>query len=129
MWKNIQINKQNVKADTGKAVLIAMPHNSKYDGYSFWHPAKLVRNGNHSYALSIGYTNEFKFKLVKYGKGKSNSKDIIDEKEITVKEFEEALGIMNENIVAPNHKNNYETHKPKELEVKKVETLEELKDE
>lgn len=122
MWKNININKQNVKFDTGRAVLIAMPHSSDYDGFSFWHPSKLVREGRHSNALSIGYTDDFNFKLVKYGKGKYNSRDIIDEQEISVEEFEEAFGVMNENITSPKTKinNEYETHKPIIYNVKAV---------
>lgn len=131
MWKNININKQNVKVDTGRAVLIAMPHSSDYDGFSFWHPSKLVREGRHSNALSISYTDDFNFKLVKYGKGKYNSRDIIDEQEISVEEFEEAFGVMNENITSPKTKinNEYETHKPINIEAVDREALEELKDE
>lgn len=100
MWKNINVNIQNVKVNTGKAVLIAFPHNSNFDGWTFWHPSKLVRTGKHSYALSVSYTDDFKFKIVKYGKGKWNSREIISEKEISVAEFEEAFGVMNENIIA-----------------------------
>lgn len=104
-WKNININKQNVKTDTGRAVLINCPHNSDYDGFSFWHPSKLVREGKNSNALSIGYTDDFRFKLVKYGKGKWNIRDIIEQKEISVEEFEEMFGIMNENITSPKKDN------------------------
>lgn len=129
MWKNIQINKQNVKADTGRAVLIQMPHNSDYDGFSFWHPSKLVRSGYHSNALSIGYNDDFTFKLIKHGKGKYNSRDIIAEEVIGVEEFEEAFGVMSENITAPQTKNKYETHKPAQLEAEEVTALDELKDE
>lgn len=100
-WKSIQINKQNVKHDTGRTVLIAMPHNSNYDGYEFWHPAKLVREGYHSYAINLSYTDEFKFKLKKMGKGKYNKDQIIDEIEIDVEEFEEAFEVMNDNVIAP----------------------------
>lgn len=127
MWKNININKQNIKADTGRAVLIAMPHSSYYDGFSFWHPSKLVRDGRHSNAVSIGYTDDFNFRLVKYGRGKYNSREVISETNISVEEFEEAFGVMNENITAPTIKSEYETHKPTEIEPVKVEALDELK--
>jgi hypothetical protein len=100
-WKNININKQNIEAKTERSVLINMPHKSDYDGYSFWHPAKLVRKGRHSNAVSIGYTDEFKFKLKKYGKGRYNQSEVIREKEINAEEFEKAFGVMNENIIAP----------------------------
>lgn len=100
-WKKIQINIQNVEAETSRAVLIKMPKNSGYNGYSFWHPAKLVRQGRHSYALSVSYTDEFTFKLLKYGKGQYNKREIIDSKEIDSKKFEEAFYVMDKNIIAP----------------------------
>lgn len=128
-WKNININKQNIETETGRAVLIKMPNNSDYAGFKFWHPAKCVREGKHSYAASLGYTDEFTFKLFKNGNGKYNKYEVIEEIEIGVEEFEEAFGIMNENISAPKHKSNYETHKPQKEEVKEVKILEELKDE
>ena len=94
MWKNIEINIQNIENDTGKAVLIKMPNKSKYAGYKFWHPSKLVRYGSNSYARSIGYNDTFTFKLLKYGNGKYNKFDVIDEIEISVEEFEEAFECM-----------------------------------
>ena len=99
-WKNININKQNIKAETNKSVLISMPHKSKYNGFDFWHSAKLIRAGRHSNAISVGYTDDFKFKLYKYGKGRYNSRDVIEEIEINVDEFEKAFGVTDENIVA-----------------------------
>lgn len=128
-WKNININKNNIKTETAKAVLIQMPHSSSYDGYVFWHPSKLVRDGGNSASVSIGYNDEFKFRLKKYGKGKTNYKDVLDEVELDSSEFEEEFGIINENITVPTYKNDYETHKPTELKAEKVEALEELKDE
>lgn len=93
-WKNIQINIQNIQTETGTTTLIKMPNNSKYSGYKFWHPSKLIRNGNNSYAISLGYTDEFTFKLKKFGNGKWNKFDVIDEIEISVEEFEEAFNCM-----------------------------------
>lgn len=129
MWKNININKQNVQTTTAKAVLIKMPHNSNYDGFCFWHPAKLIREGRNPNSFSLGYTEEFKFKLMKYGNGKWNKNTVIEEQTIDFEEFENAFEVMNENITAPDTKNDFETHKPQELEIKDVEVLEELKDE
>ena len=94
MWKSIEINKQNIENDTGKSVLIKMPNKSKYAGYKFWHPAKLVRYGSNSYARSVSYTDDFIFKLKKYGNGKYNKFDVINEVEISVEEFEEAFECM-----------------------------------
>ena len=91
-WMSIEINKQNIKAETDKAVLINLPHKSNYDGFAFWHPAKLVRLGSNSYARKVSFTNDFIFKLKKYGQGKYNGNEIIDEREITVEELREIYG-------------------------------------
>lgn len=115
MWRSININKQNIKAETDKAVLIACPHNSEYDGYCFWHSSKLVREGRNSNAVQISYTEDFTFYLKKYGKGKYNSRDVIDEVQLGYDELEEIFGVMNENISAPAYKSDYETHKPAEV--------------
>ncbi len=128
IWKSIQINNQNIKAETSKSVLIQMPHNSDYDGYSFWHLAKLVRTGKHSYAKSLSYNDEFTFRLIKYGNGKHNKFDIIDEEEIGVDQFEEAFGIMNENInVSRKDTESYLIIEEPEKIDKEVKVLDELK--
>lgn len=129
MWRSININKQNVKADTGRAMLIACPHNSDYDGWCFWHPSKLIRAGRHRNALSLSYTEEFEFTLKKYGKGKHNSKEVLDEDCIDFEEFEAMFGVMNDNIKAPDFVNDFETHKPEQLEAEDVKALAELVDE
>lgn len=41
-WKSIFIREKNVKKSGSKAILVACPYLSKYTGWSFWHPAKLV---------------------------------------------------------------------------------------
>lgn len=127
-WKNININTNMIKANTGRAVLINCPHSSNYDGYSFWHPAKCVKSGRHSAAKSLGYTDDFTFRLIKYGKGKYNSRDIIDEKEIGVEEFEEMFGVVNENIVAPNNDTYLIVNEPTKVDAD-VEVKDELKNE
>ena len=127
MWKNIEINVQNIENDTGKAVLIKMPNKSKYAGYKFWHPSKLVRYGSNSYARSIGYNDTFTFKLLKYGNGKYNKFDVIDEIEISVEEFEEAFECMKD---CTRPKENGDTYliveEPEKVELE-IEIEEELK--
>lgn len=115
-WKNKNINKQNIEVETAKAVLIKMPHNSDYDGYKFWHPTKLVRKGRNSNSVSISYNDEFTFNLKKYGNGKYNKREVIDEIEIDTEEFENAFNVMNENITSKKFVNDYETHKPQKIE-------------
>lgn len=127
-WKNIQINIQNIEAETGKATLIKMPNNSNYAGYKFWHPSKLIRNGNNSYAKSLGYTNEFTFKLKKFGNGKWNKFDVIDEIEISVEEFEEAFNCMESCTRKPNEESYLIVQEPEKVE-KEVKVEESLKNE
>ena len=127
-WKNITINKQNIKGETAKAFLIQMPHKSQFDGFSFWHPKKLVRPGCNSYACELGYTDEWTFKLVKYGSGKWNQFEQIDNTSINAADFEEAFMPSNDNLNPKQPVNEFETHKPETLTPTKVEALDELKE-
>lgn len=87
-WKNAEIYKDQVQYDTGRAVLIKCPNNSQYAGYCFWHPAKLVRKVYSDRSkLSIGYTDDFTFHLIKKGQGRYNFKDTIAEADIDAEEF------------------------------------------
>lgn len=128
MWKNIEINIQNIEKDTGKATLIKMPNKSNYAGYKFWHPSKLIRYGSNSYARSISYTDEFTFKLFKNGNGKYNKFDVIDEIEISVEEFEEAFECMEDCTRAKNDETYLIVEEPKKIE-KEIEVVKELKNE
>lgn len=128
MWKNVEINIQNIETVTGKATLIKMPNQSRYAGYKFWHPSKLVRYGSNSYARSIGYTDEFTFKLKKYGNGKYNKFDVIDEIEIDVEEFEEAFDCMRDCTRAKSEETYLIVEEPEKIE-KEIEIEESLKNE
>lgn len=101
MWKTLNINKNNIITETGRAVLIACPHASDYNGYCFWHPSKLVRSGRHSAAVSISYTEDFTFRLKKYGKGKYNSREVLDEVQLGYDEIEEIFGVIDDGIYPP----------------------------
>ena len=126
MWKNIEINIQNIEIDTGNAVLIKIPNKSKYASYKFWHPSKLVRYGSNSYARSIGYTDEFTFKLFK--NGKHNKFEVIDEIEIDVEEFEEAFNCMSDCTRTKSDETYLIVKEPEKVE-KEIEIEEELKNE
>ena len=77
VWHKVAFNAQNIETETAKAVLIACPHKSDYDGYVFWHPTKLVRDaGSKGWDKSFSFTDEFKFNLKKYGKGKYNKSQV-----------------------------------------------------
>lgn len=114
MWKNIEINDSLVKARTAKSVLIAFPRKSQLHGYSFWHPAKLVRSGRIVNTVSIGYSGEFVFRIKKYGNGKYNKREVISELEIGADEFEQAFAGINSNYVEPD--DTPEIHIPEPLE-------------
>ena len=129
MWKNIEINLQNIEGETEKATLIKMPNKSKYAGYKFWHPSKLIRRGSNSYARSIGYTDSFTFKLKKYGNGKWNKNEVIDEKEISVEEFEEAFGCMKSCTRPKDNEESYLIVEEPEKVEKEIEVDGELKNE
>ena len=129
MWKEININSNLIKRETGRAVLIALPHNSDYNGYSFWFPSKLVKKGKNSAAVSLSYTDDFSFRFVKYGKGRYNRNEVIDEITIAADEFEVVFEAVDSNITSPAEYNPYETHKPREMLAEDVEVIEELKDE
>lgn len=97
-WKKININNSNLVVEADKATLVKMPNKSQYAGYCFWHPNKLIREGKNSNASTLSYSDEFKFQIIKYGKGKYNKRDIIHEIEITIEEFEEAFCVMSSNV-------------------------------
>lgn len=95
MWHKIYFNSQNIKYETYKATLIKMPMNSKFSGYSFWHPSKLVRvAGAKGFHCSFLFTENFEFTIRKYNK---NLK-ILDEKIITSDEMITAFEQVNNHI-------------------------------
>lgn len=92
-WCKIAINRQNIIADTGKAVLIALPHKSKYRGYAFWHPAKLVRNNWCSDKMSFSCTPAFSFWLKKYAVH-GYTEDAQDDFTVSYDDINEAFGFL-----------------------------------
>lgn len=126
MWKEININSNLIKHENGRSILIAMPHSSGYDGYSLRFPLRLVRKGKNPASVSLSYTDDFSFRLVKYGKGRYNRNEVIDEITIAANVFEAVFEAVDSAAAAVNP---YETHKPKELAAEEVEAIEELKDE
>ena len=129
MWHNVNFNKQHIEAVTDKAVLIKMPNKSIYKGYAFWHPSKLAREGRNKGAIQVSFNDEWTFTLKKYGQGKWNKSQVIDEKKIDAEEMIDEIEPMDKGIVKPKVKfiDNWETHKPKEIEAKEVEILDELR--
>ena len=125
MWRRFTITKNNIKAETDKAVLVVCPHHSEYDGYCFWHPSKLVREDRNGWTRSLSYTEEFVFNLKKYGKGKYNRREVLDDVQLRYDEIEEVFGVMSN---ALQKKDPYETHKPEAVEAIKTEADDSLID-
>ena len=99
MWSKIFFNAQSIQRETSSAVLIQMPNRSEYAGYSFWHPRKLVREqGGNGYHLTFSFTEDWTFKLKKYGQGRHNFKDVIRETEIDVAQMKDAFGVVDKNV-------------------------------
>ncbi len=86
MWKNVIANSNLIQHETDKAVLIKLPKSE----LMFWHPRKCVRtSGKGGYRLTISYTDDFSFKAFRNGKGRYNKMEKIEERELSVPEFEE----------------------------------------
>ena len=88
-WRRIAVNIQNIQHETEKAVLIAMPHSSKYDGFKFWFPKKLVREGFHSYERAVSVADDMSITL----KRKSEKTGaVLAERTVDADELIEAFG-------------------------------------
>lgn len=102
MWKQINLNDNNISHVGARAVLIKCPASSAYKGYEFWYPLKLIAEGKHSASLTLSYNDASVFTLKKYGKGRFNSRDIVNEKTITATEFESLFKVIDLNITEKN---------------------------
>ena len=90
-WKSLRIPQSNIKIVTDKAVLIQMPNGSDYEGYTFWHPAKLFNMTN-----EVIYTDGFVFRLQKKCRNRfDNSWIIVDKKEVDASEILDAFSCKN----------------------------------
>jgi hypothetical protein len=58
-----------IKYETDRAYLFFMPHNSNYDGFSFWFPKSLCRSKG-EYCVELSIPEDFNFKLEKRSKDK-----------------------------------------------------------
>ena len=120
IWKGFVLFNNLIKAQTEKAVLIQLPSSSRYKGFSFWHPKKLVKSGNMAMVL---YTDDFEFRLKKYGKGRFNNREVIDEIILDAETLVESFSMMSETNEISLH------HVPQRLEPVATTALQELVDE
>lgn len=125
-WENVQINRQNIVTDSGRAVLFKCPKKSKYSGYMFWHPAKLVKRGAHIYAVKVVFSEFWDFKLFTTNK----RGEVTNEIEIDADEFKACFGVMSDNIIHSTAKREeayLEVKEPTKVESEEVKVNECLK--
>ncbi|RRC92709.1 hypothetical protein EII25_03285 [Erysipelotrichaceae bacterium OH741_COT-311] len=126
-WEKVYFNAQNIEAETAKAVLIKMPSKGDYAGYCFWHPARLVRDeGNKGYRKSFSFTDEFEFKLKKYGKGKYNKNQVIDEKIIGPEEIKDEF--YNPSLEVGKYYEKPKSRVPEKIQAKEIAIIDDLVD-
>lgn len=89
IWKGIEIRESLILRETERSALIAMPRFSNYDGFTFWHPLKLVRR---EYGIvSLRYTDDFQFRLQKHKKTRKGQWKLVDEVMLTAEEMVDIL--------------------------------------
>ena len=125
-WEEIDINRNYIKVKTYRSAKIQMPHDSDYDGYYFWHPITLIGRGWLTTDVSLGYHDDFKFRLFqeerdKYGKYKKINCCTVSAKEV-IDAFRNSTAIPEHERLKPL------VHVPPNLAPVKCEALDELKD-
>lgn len=116
-WFKFPVNIQNIKHETEKAVLIAMPHNSDYDGFEFWHPKKLVRNGSNSYEVFVSISDTFRVTLKRVSE---KTFKVLDERIVGYEELLDAFG-KSPSVPVVDLREKVVTHVPEKLNPVKVE--------
>lgn len=92
---NININRNQIKRSSGRAILIAMPHKSDYDGFTFWFPEKLVDEGRHDEAIRLCIPVSFNFNLRRTS---PKTYKVLAEAELNAYELVEQFRQTDENI-------------------------------
>lgn len=114
MWNSIYLSDDIKAYPCGNSLRVCMPEGSDYEGYSFFHPLKLV---NGEYGLSLVYNDDWVFRLAKRKKV-GGEWQTVSTAELTPEELKDAIGDIPL------------LHKPPKLDpLENVEPLEELLDE
>jgi len=80
IWKIVKGNIEQIEVETPKAMLLKVPGTD----WLYWHPKKLIRQPEEcAMTLNISFTDEFKFKLMKFRK-KPNGDGFQKMEELTV---------------------------------------------
>lgn len=117
---NININRNQIKHSSGRAILIAMPHNSDYDGFTFWFPEKLVDEGRHGEAVRLCIPVSFNFTLRRTS---PKTYKVLAEEELNAYELVEQFKQTDDNITKKHEpEQRFKTvepgyRKPEEVEV------------
>lgn len=88
-WTQIRVNIQNIKHETEKAVLIAMPHSSEFDGFTFWISKKLVRPTRNDWEVAVSIADDMTVTLKRTS---DKTRNVLAEKAVGVATLEEAFG-------------------------------------
>lgn len=118
-WIYIRVPQDAFVASSRKSYKIAMPHNCDLRGYCIWFPRKLTI-GNDDLIDQIYFNKSYTFRALKYGQGKFNRYEVLDERMISGEELAEILSDYQFRPLI---------HKPEKLEPVKTEPLPELLDE
>lgn len=93
-WKQAQVDKRYIKAETEYAIMVQCPVNKapEYYGYNLWISTKLIREGVIPDFFAISYKDDFKFRLTQYVT--IGGQTIVSAtKEIDVEEFERIFDV------------------------------------
>lgn len=88
-WTKIRVNIQNIKHETEKAVLIAMPNSSEFDGFTFWISKKLVRPTRNDWEVAVSIADDMTVTLKRTS---DKTRKVLAEKAVGVATLEEAFG-------------------------------------
>lgn len=91
MWKEISINADRVYM-LANSFKFYMPEGSGYEGYTFFHPSKLVKSYGNNYILTV--REDWQFKLTKSEKSPAGVWEDVDIVTISLAEFEAVAGAV-----------------------------------
>lgn len=120
-WTTVNINDNQVERSTERAYLIKMPHNSDYDGFSFWYPIKLTHSGPHSASITLEIPDDFAFNLRRYS---PRTRKLLDSVELDAYTLGKQLETVSQNITAPLDKSDEPVIEVKEPKYRKPEETE-----
>lgn len=99
MWTNVFFNALSIHGESDSSVLIKMPNSSKYNGWYFWHPKKLVREqGGKGYHLTFSFHNNWEFKILLYGKGRYNKRDVLKTEILTSSDMKRIFNVVDDHV-------------------------------